>query len=104
MIALRVSSKDIWEPDAFGELRDRIVAEVSELLPKAVENLKYKETAILDYIRTQIRRRIEKATDMKPVTFVHFYKLPLEQVDQSNDIDPNQPVIIYPSPEVDGES
>ena len=104
LIALRVSSKDILEPDAFGELRDRIVAEVSELLPKAVENLKYKETAILDYIRTQIRRRIEKATDMKPVTFVHFYKLPLEQVDQSNDIDPNQPVIIYPSPEVDGES
>lgn len=102
LIALRVSSKDIWEPDAFGELRDKIVADVSALLPETVVRLKYKETAILDYIRTQVRRRIEKATDMKPVTFIHFYKLPLAEVNQSDDFDSNQPVVIYPSPEVEG--
>nr|QIM10505.1 MBL fold hydrolase [uncultured Alphaproteobacteria bacterium] len=102
LIALRVSSKDIWEPESFSELRDKIVADVSELLPQEVVRLKYKETAILDYIRTQIRRRIEKATDMKPVTFIHFYKLPLEEINQGDDFDSNQPVIIYPCPEVEG--
>ncbi|MBP3546448.1 MAG: ribonuclease J [Alphaproteobacteria bacterium] len=100
LLALRVSSKDIWEPEAFAELRDNIVSEVSELLPKAVVNLKYKETSILDFVRTQIRRRIEKATDMKPVTFIHFYKLPLYEINQSDDTETGQPVIIYPSPEI----
>ena len=101
LLAMRVSSKDIWEPVAFGELRDKIVAEMSELLPQVVAQLDYKESAILDYIRGQIRRRIEKATDMKPVTFIHFYKLPLNTIDQSDDIDPNQPMVIYPSPEIE---
>ncbi len=100
LLALRVSSKDIWEPEAFAELRDNIVSEVSELLPKAVIDLKYKETSILDFVRTQIRRRIEKATDMKPVTFIHFYKLPLCEINQSDDTETGQPVIIYPSPEI----
>jgi len=101
LLALRVSSKDILEPDKFSCLRDKIVEDVSALLPQAVEDLKYNETSILDYIRTQIRRRIEKSTDMKPVTFVHFYKLPLHDINQSNDVDTTQPMIIYPSPEVD---
>ena len=100
LLALRVSSKDIWEPDSFSELRDNIVSEVSELLPKAVVELKYKETSILDFVRTQIRRRIEKATDMKPVTFIHFYKLPLCEINQGEDSEAGQPVIIYPSPEI----
>ncbi len=101
LLALRVSSKDILEPDKFSVLRDKIVDDVSALLPQAVIDLKYNEVSILDYIRVQIRRRIEKATDMKPVTFIHFYKLPLQNINQSNDIDTTQPVIIYPSPEVD---
>lgn len=101
LLALRVSSKDILEPDKFSVLRDKIVEDVSALLPRATEDLKYDETAILDYLRLQIRRRIEKATDMKPVTFVHFYKLPLHDINQGNDVDTTQPVIIYPSPEVD---
>ena len=100
LLALRVSSKDIWEPDSFSELRDNIVSEVSELLPKAVVELKYKETSILDFVRSQIRRRIEKATDMKPVTFIHFYKLPLCEINQGEDSEAGQPVIIYPSPEI----
>lgn len=101
LLALRVSSKDILEPDKFSALRDKIVEDVSALLPQAVDDLKHNESAILDYLRLQIRRRIEKATDMKPVTFVHFYKLPLHDINQSNDVDNTQPMIIYPSPEVD---
>ncbi len=101
LLALRVSSKDILEPDKFSALRDKIVEDVSALLPQAVDDLKHDESAILDYLRLQIRRRIEKATDMKPVTFVHFYKLPLHDINQSNDVDNTQPMIIYPSPEVD---
>lgn len=103
LIALRISSKDILEPDAFAALRDRIVVEVSEALPEVVAGLHYKETAILDYIRVQVRRKIEKATEMKPVTFIHFYKLPLEEeeIEQEEDVDAGQPMVIYPSPEVE---
>lgn len=103
LVALRISSKDILQPEAFGELRDRIVAELSEALPEVVAGLHYKEPAILDYIRVQVRRKIEKATDMKPVTFIHFYKLPLaeEELETEEDVDAGQPMIIYPSPEVE---
>jgi len=100
LVALRISSKDILEPEAFGVLRDKIVEEVSAQLPQMVKQLDYKETAILDYIRVQIRRRLEKATQMKPVTFIHFYKLPLEAQLQPDDTDFSQPMVIYPSPEV----
>lgn len=100
LIALRVSSKDILEPDAFAVLRDKIVNEVSAQLPEEVKRCNYKETAILDYIRVQIRRKLEKATEMKPVTFIHFYKLPLADKNEPEDFDSNQPVVIYPSPEV----
>lgn len=51
----------------------------------------------------QVRRKIEKATEMKPVTFIHFYKLPLEEeeIEQEEDVDAGQPMVIYPSPEVE---
>ncbi len=103
LIALRISSKDILQPDAFAALRDRIVEEVSEALPEVAAGLHYKETAILDYIRVQVRRKIEKATEMKPVTFIHFYKLPLEEekIEQEEDVDAGQPMVIYPSPEIE---
>ncbi len=103
LIALRISSKDILQPDAFASLRDRIVEEISEALPEVVAGLHYKETAILDYTRVQVRRKIEKATDMKPVTFIHFYKLPLEKekIEQEEDVDAGQPMVIYPSPEIE---
>lgn len=57
----------------------------------------------MDYIRVQVRRKIEKATEMKPVTFIHFYKLPLEEeeIEQEEDVDAGQPMVIYPSPEVE---
>lgn len=102
LIALRISSKDILESDAFGILRDKIVEDISSALLTVVSGLKYKESAILDYIRVQVRRKIEKATEMKPVTFIHFYKLPLAVVEQEDDVDAGQPVVIYPSPEIEG--
>ena len=102
LIALRISSKDIWNPEEFSALRDKIVEEMTPLLPKIITSSNYREPVILDNIRSQIRRRIEKETGMKPVTFVHFYKLPLhEAINQADDIDPNQPLIIYPSSELD---
>ena len=53
LIALRISSKDIWEPESFATLRDKIVEELSEALPEVAAGLHYKETAILDYIRVR---------------------------------------------------
>ncbi len=75
LVDLRISSKDILPADDFAVLRDEIVEQVSNNLPNEVIACKHKESAILDYVRLQVRRRIEKATKIKPVTFIHFYKL-----------------------------
>lgn len=74
-LGLKISSKDILEDKAFAELRDKIEIDVMELLKDETKLLKYNESRILDFIRIQVRRRIEKATDIKPVTFLHFYHL-----------------------------
>lgn len=97
LIAMRISSKDILEPESFGLLRDKIVEDMSADMNEIVKKLKYKEKGILEYIRVQVRRRIEKATEMRPVSFIHFYKLPLEEVVQFDDTDNTQPLVIYPS-------
>jgi ribonuclease J len=100
LIGLKVSSKDILEPDAFSELRDRVVDEVSALIPKAVADLKYDEGKILDFVRLKVRYKIEKATEMKPVTFIHFYKFPIENNAVDDDSDNKLMQINYPSPDL----
>lgn len=72
--SLKVSSQDIWEDVSWCELRDKIVEDVSAMIPEQVIKLDYKEKAIIEFIRGQIRKRINNATDMKAVTFIHFYK------------------------------
>lgn len=70
---LQISSIDILDEADFEALAARIKEEVAEQLPEELPRLNYKETAIADFIRGRIRRKIYNATDIKPVTFFHMY-------------------------------
>ena len=75
---LQISSIDILEEAAFVELRDRIIGDIRKDIAKEVVKLNYKEKQIQEYLAARIRRQIFKATDIKPVVFMHFYKEPEE--------------------------
>ena len=78
LVNLQISSIDILEEEAFTELRDRIIMDVSKDIDKEVIKLNHNENQIKEYLAARIRRQIFKATDIKPVVFMHFYKEPDE--------------------------
>ena len=71
---LQISSIDILEEEAFKKLAEEIKANVEQTLPTEVVKLNYKEAQIEEYIRAKIRKMVYKATDIKPVTYMHFFK------------------------------
>lgn len=71
---LQISSIDILEEKAFAELAAQIKAEMLESIPGEVIKLNHRLPQIKEYIQAKIRKMIFKATDIKPVTFMHFYK------------------------------
>lgn len=71
---LQISSIDILEENDFNELRNKIICDVKENINKEVAKLSYNENQIKEYIAAYIRKQILKATDIKPVVFMHFYK------------------------------
>lgn len=77
LIDLHISSIDILEESAFATLRETILADIKKDIAKEVVKLNYKEKLIEEYIAARIRRQIFKATDIKPVVFMHFYKEPV---------------------------
>jgi hypothetical protein len=74
MADLQISSIDILEPDKFMALRDEIIADIQKDIAKEIVKLNAKEKQIEEYLAARIRRQIFKATDIKPVVFIHFYK------------------------------
>jgi ribonuclease J len=74
MADLQISSIDILEPDKFIALRDEIIADIQKDIAKEIVKLNAKEKQIEEYLAARIRRQIFKATDIKPVVFMHFYK------------------------------
>ena len=62
------------EENAWNELAAKIGEDVKKSLPAEIVKLNYRETAVSEYIRAKIRKQVYKATDIKPVTFMHFYK------------------------------
>lgn len=74
LASLQISSIDILEEDAFNELRDKIIEGIKEDIAKDVIKFDYKEKQISEYLSARIRKQILKATDIKPVVFMHFYK------------------------------
>ena len=71
---LQISSIDILEENAFKALAEEIKAEMLKTIPAEIVKLNYREPQIKEYIQAKIRKMVFKATDIKPVTFMHFYK------------------------------
>lgn len=73
---IQISSIDILEEDAFAVLKQTIIDDITKDIAKEIAKLNYNENQIKEYIAARIRRQIFKATDIKPVVFMHFYKEP----------------------------
>lgn len=71
---LQIDSIDILEETAFTELKNTIKEEMLKSIPVEIVKLNYRIPQIKEYIQAKIRKMILKATDIKPVTFMHFYK------------------------------
>ena len=71
---LQISSIDILEEEDFSILRDKIIEDIKKDISKEIAKLDYKEKQISEYLAARIRKQILKATDIKPVVFMHFYK------------------------------
>lgn len=71
---LQISSMDILEENDFAVLADTIKKDMIKSIPAEVVKLNYRIPQIEEYIRAKIRKAIFKATDIKPVTIMHFYK------------------------------
>ena len=71
---LQISSIDILEEKSFAGLAEQIKTEMLESIPAEVVKLNYRLPQIKEYIQAKIRKMVFKATDIKPVTFMHFYK------------------------------
>lgn len=76
LLDLQISSIDILEEEAFAKLAEEIKADVARTLPTEIVKLNHRAPQIEEYIRAKIRKIVFKATDIKPVTFMHFYKIP----------------------------
>lgn len=75
LLDLKISSIDILEEEAFKKLADEIKEDVVRTLPVEVVKLNRRAPQIEEYIRAKIRKMVYKATDIKPVTYMHFYKI-----------------------------
>ncbi len=77
LLDLQIDSIDILEENAFNELRDKIKADITKDIDKEIIKLNHNENQVKEYIAARIRRQIFKTTDIKPVVFMHFYKIPI---------------------------
>lgn len=75
LLDLQISSIDILEEEAFKKLAEEIRDDVAHTLPTEVVKLNHRAPQIEEYIRAKIRKMVYKATDIKPVTYMHFYKI-----------------------------
>lgn len=87
---LQISSIDILEENAWNELAAKIGEDVKKSLPAEIVKLNYRETAVSEYIRAKIRKQVYKATDIKPVTFMHFYKKALPEENEVCSFEKNE--------------
>lgn len=75
LLDLEISSIDILEEAAFEELKAEIIADIKRDIDKETAKLNGNEKQIKEYLAARIRRQIFKATDIKPVVFMHFFKI-----------------------------
>ena len=77
---LQISSIDIIEENDFLRLAEEIKPDVIASIPEQVIKCKGREDMISDFIRAKIRKKILNTTGIKPVTFMHFYRRPSEDI------------------------
>ena len=70
---LQISSIDILEENAFNELKNEIIDDIKKNISQEVIKLNYNEKQIREYLAASVRHKIFKATDIKPVVFLHVY-------------------------------
>jgi len=70
---LQISSIDILEESDFQTLKDEIIEEIKKSIDQEVVKLNNNEKQIREYLAASVRRKIFKATDIKPVVFLHMY-------------------------------
>lgn len=84
---LQISSIDILQEDNFNQLATEIKEEVIKDFEAMVVKYNYREDIISDMVRAKIRKAIFKATGIKPVTFMHFYRQREEDASQDLEAD-----------------
>lgn len=72
---LQISSIDILEESAFNTLAIEIKKDVIQDFPAMLEKYNYREDLVSDMVRAKIRKAIMKTTGIKPVTFMHFWRM-----------------------------
>lgn len=70
--SLQITSIDILEENEWYILKEEILKEVTPLIDQKLEEKPHKNS-LEDFVRGQIRKRILKRTDIKPVTFTHIH-------------------------------
>ena len=55
-------------------MKNGIIENIKRDISKEVVKFNYNEKQIKEYLAANIRKMILKATDIKPVVFMHFYK------------------------------
>ncbi len=71
---LQISSIDILEEVDFNNLKNGIIENIKKDIDKEIIKFNHNEKQVKEYIAANIRKMILKATDIKPVVFMHFYK------------------------------
>ena len=72
LTSFKISSIDILEEDKWKLLEEELITDSTPLIEQHLENYQSK-TSTEDFIRGQVRRRILKRTDIKPVAFTHIH-------------------------------
>lgn len=71
---LQITSVDILEENAWNELVENIKSVVIPLIDEKLKECKCVNSQVTDFIKGHIRKRVLKATDIKPVTLLHIYQ------------------------------
>lgn len=71
---LQITSIDILEENAWNELVEKIKSVVIPLIDEKLKECKCINSQVTDFIKGHIRKRVLKATDIKPVTLLHIYQ------------------------------
>lgn len=77
---LQISSIDILDEAVFTALAEDIKKDVIDDFAAMVVKYNYREDIISDMVRAKIRKRIYNETGIKPVTFMHYYRRPSEEI------------------------